>query len=345
MSRPMHSLTRRSGGHARTGASIIELLIAMTLLSVIMTSVLAVLSRQQRFFTASSSILSMRAQLQGTAAILPMDLRALSATAKDPVTGNARPDIVNGSPLSDSAEKRLDLRVTLGSAIACRVTGAEVVVPSDGTLSSGAVLTNWTSPPAVGDTIYILDEGITPAVNDDQWHPREIAAVTRNTANECPTVSTTPGTKTFGPFTSTADAARRSWTLSLGTTSVGPLPATVEIGAPIRLVRRVRYELYQAADQEWYLGFCEGTKCTEVNPYQPLAGPLRPYVSPRHDNNGLRFTFYDTTGNETQTPQTVSRVDISIRGITGRKVNFAGGSTADFVSDTLRLSVALRNRN
>ena len=330
---------------ARRGASLIELLIAMTLLSVIMASVLGVLNRQQRFVSASSAILDMRAQLQGSAAILPMDLRAASVSATDPTTGNSMPDIVNLAPLNETADKRLDLRVTFGSAIACSVAGNQVVVPATGALASGATLTSWTSPPVVGDTLYVFDEGATMAANNDRWHPREVAAVTQNGTNACPTTPTVVGASTFGPFTSAADAARRSWTLTLGTGTVGPLPATVTIGAPVRLVRRVRYELYQAADNQWYLGFCEGVDCAAVQPYKPLAGPLRPYVSQGHAQNGLRFTFFDTAGVVTPTPANVARVDISLRGITGRKVNFAGGSTADFVADTLRLSVALRNRD
>jgi prepilin-type N-terminal cleavage/methylation domain-containing protein len=329
---------------ARRGASLIELLIAMTLLSVIMASVLGVLRRQQRYVSASSAIIDMRAQLQGSAAILPMDLRSASASATDPASGAAMPDIVNAAPLSTTADKMLALRVTLGSAIACSVAGAQIVVPATGTLSSGAVLTSWTSPPQVGDTIYILDEGAGTAIVDDFWRPRAITAVTQNTSNACPTTATVIGAKTYGPFTSTADAATKSWTLTLSTTTVGALPATVEIGAPVRLVRRVRYELYQAGDQQWYLGFCEGADCQAVQPYKPLAGPLRPYVSVGHANNGLKFSFYDTAGVATTVPRSVARVDISIRGITGRKVSFVGGSTADFVADTLRLSVALRNR-
>lgn len=330
---------------ARRGASLIELLIAMTLLSVIMASVLGVLRRQQRFFSASSAILDMRAQLQGSAAILPMDLRSASVSATDPTSGAATPDIANAAPLNTTADKRLDLRVTFGSAIACSVTGNEVVVPSTGSLASGAILTSWTSPPMVGDTIYVFDEGASQASINDEWHPREVLAVTQNGTNACPVAATTVGAATFGPFTTSADAATRSWTLTLGTSIVGPLPATVTIGAPIRLVRRVQYELYQAADNQWYLGFCEGVDCAATQPYKPLAGPLRPYVSVGHAQNGLGFTFYDTAGVVTTAPASVARVDISLRGITGRKVNFVGGSTADFVADTLRLSVALRNRD
>lgn len=329
---------------ARRGASLIELLIAMTLLSVIMASVLGVLRRQQRFVSASSAIIDMRAQLQGTAAILPMDLRSASASAVDPSTGAAMPDIVNAAPLNTTADKMLDLRVTLGSAIACAVGGGQITVPATGTLASGAVLTSWTSPPEVGDTIYILDEGGGTAVADDLWQPRAITAVTQNATNACPVAATVVGANTYGPFTSAADAAKGSWTLTLSTATVGALPASVQIGAPVRLVRRVRYELYRAGDQQWYLGFCEAAQCQAVQPYKPLAGPLRPYVSVGHADNGLKFSFYDTAGVATTVPRNVARVDISIRGITGRKVSFVGGSTADFVADTLRLSVALRNR-
>lgn len=327
----------------RRGASLIELLIAMTLLSVIMGSVLGVLRRQQRFFSASGAILDMRAQLQGSSAILPMDLRAASSSATDPTTGAAMPDIVNAAPLNTTADKMIDLRVTFGSAITCSVAADRIVVPATGTLSSGARLTSWTSPPKVGDTVYVFDEGASQAANNDRWHPREVTGVLQEATNTCPVAPVLVGGVAFGPFTKLADAATRSWTLNLGT-ATGGLPITVMIGAPVRLVRRVKYELYQANDQQWYLGFCEGTDCAALQPYKPLAGPLRPYVSAGHAQNGLKFTFYDTTGNTTTVPQNVARVDVSIRGVTGKKVSFAGGSTADFRSDTLRLSVALRNR-
>lgn len=327
----------------RAGASLLELLVAMTILSVLMSTILTVLRRQQRVYAAAGAVNEMRDQLRDGAAVLPIDLRGVSSAARDP--GNpaiSKPDILNGAPLSDNADTKLSLRVTIGSSIICNVSGSNITLPPNAPLvSNGVAFTSWSMTPAVGDSVYILDESATAGIYDDVWGIRKVTGVVADGTNKCPTTATTVGTATFGPYVKTADAAQSSYTITLDAVPT----AGMTIGAPIRFVTRVRYELFKSTDNNWYLGYCERSACDATTvALQPLVGPLRPYVSKAHANNGLQFTFFDSTGAATTAPNAVSRIGITLRGVTGKAVNLAGGSEMKTVADTLHLFVALRNR-
>ena len=69
--------------------------------------------------------------------------------------------------------------------------------------------------------------------------------------------------------------------------------ASVSAGSAVRFFKKAHYSLYQAADGLWYLGYydCRTNRTPVCNAIQPIAGPLRPYVSGQPQNYGLRFTY------------------------------------------------------
>jgi hypothetical protein len=78
------------------------------------------------------------------------------------------------------------------------------------------------------------------------------------------------------------------------------------------------------------------------NTIQPIAGPLRPYITGSPEQAGLRFTYYDTTGAVTSNRLAVSRISIVLQGEGTKTIQLAGGSPVTF-RDSLRIEVGLRN--
>jgi hypothetical protein len=78
------------------------------------------------------------------------------------------------------------------------------------------------------------------------------------------------------------------------------------------------------------------------NAIQPIAGPLRQYVSGSPELAGLRFTYYDTLGNVTANKLAVSRISVLLQGEGTKTIQLAGGSPTTF-RDSLRIEVGLRN--
>ncbi|HUR92294.1 MAG TPA: hypothetical protein VMY38_06440, partial [Gemmatimonadaceae bacterium] len=106
---------------------------------------------------------------------------------------------------------------------------------------------------------------------------------------------------------------------------------------PLRFVRRTRYSLYQATDQAWYLGYCS-PDC--VGPPQPIAGP---FLAGSGVNKGVSFTYQNEAGVVTAVPANVAQVSIVVRGQTQGTVDMGGYKNTQ-VGDSLRFSVAIRNR-
>ena len=86
------------------GFTTVELMVALVLAGIVTAAISAVLRRQQRFYTNAASLVEQRVALRDITGILPGELRALSPAGGDVLA------------FSDSA---LDLRATIGTAIAC----------------------------------------------------------------------------------------------------------------------------------------------------------------------------------------------------------------------------------
>jgi hypothetical protein len=157
-------------------------------------------------------------------------------------------------------------------------------------------------------------------------------------------------TTTNPAYTTAADNGARRYRLTLTT---NPNQARVRTGAPIRIAREVRYSIYQATDNQWYVGF---QRCTPNATYgQPgtcgtrevLAGPVMPATADTL-TSGLYFVFYNKAGTRLTAlaaTDTVARIGIGIR--TGaesllRATTKSGGDISG--KDSLRFTVGFRNR-
>ncbi len=305
----MHSPSRRAG------FTLIELVIAMVLMSLVGGAIVKLLLRQSRFYNSTTDMIQTRQQLRQAAAMLPSDLRGISSVGGDIFS------------MSDSA---LEFRSTFGSSVVCVNAAPGLLSTVPVVLASGATMTNWSRLPVVGDSIAVYNNG--PPVG---WSLARITGrtpVTTNAANGCPVAT---GLTRAGDITAT----NPSYQLTL----LPAAAATIPVGAGIRFVRRVRYRLFRDTDNQWYLGFfdCLFGRVPVCNTTQAIAGPFQPYAT--NGTSGVQFAYYDVNGAVTANPLQVARISLVVRGQSASLVNLSGTGGTVF-HDSLRIEVGLRNR-
>lgn len=294
---------------ARAGFSLVELIVILTLSAIVMGGLTSVLVRQQRFYRGTADLVETRSQIRQAAGIIPSDLRGVSSI---------------GGDIIQITDTSMVFRATIGQAIACAVVGNIIVVPPL-TLANGNTLASFALTPAAGDTVFVYDDGLTEAANDDEWEAYGLASsadTTNLTSAACDALT----------GAANATTQRNSFILA------GTPDATIQIGAPMRFVRRTRYTLYRATDGAWYLGYC-APDCAGGTP-QPIAGPFLPGAG---GTKGVAFSYQNASGAVTTIPDSVAQVSIVVRGQT-RGVVDMGGYKNTYVGDSLRFSVAIRNR-
>ena len=305
------------------GFTLAELMLVVALLGLVVGATMTVMVRQRQFYRSAGQISEVRDQLRQAIGAISTDLRAVSPLDND---------------FYAIADKSLEFRTVTGSAIICQITSPTQFLIPPLQLANGNTLTVWSAAPVAGDSLLVFDDGVTPSPNDDAWRALSISSVTPVTgANGCQQAS---------GFVQAADLTSSSYRITLS--ALGPLPATVLNGAPIRFFRRVHYELYQTTDGGWYLGWfdCFAGRVLPCNALQPLAGPYRPYSSAAPGTSGLLFSYYDATGaalapsllNRTR----VARVRISVRGQV-QQVNVSGMPEGTY-NDSLVMDVGVRNQ-
>lgn len=312
---------------SRRGFTLIEIMIAVTLLGIIGSILTTVLVRQQRFHRAVAQVTDARARMRDIATILPTDLRSISTAGRD-ILG-----------ITDTS---IQFRAFVGSAVLCNYASATMIDLPPQELASGNVLASWINPPQPNDIAFIYDSGTEAGNQDDTWGTFQVTD-TASEANAawCPTAR---------GFATAADATKRRYRITLG---VAPNPARNELGAPIRFAREVRYSVYLASDEQWYVGF---QSCTPVfgtnNPgtcgaREVLAGPVKPGTADT-TTSGLYFVFRKRDGTRVtsiSTSDTIASVSVGIRTTSGSLLGATSSKAAsEQGGDSLRFTIGIRNR-
>jgi hypothetical protein len=301
----MHSVIRERG--ARRGFSLVELMVILALSSIVIGGLMSVLVRQQRFYRGTADLIETRSQIRQAAGIIPSDLRGVSTI---------------GGDILEISDTSMVFWATIGQAVACvAVPGAQEISIPPLVLANNNTLASFTMPPGLGDTVYVYHDGVSNAASDDDWVAYGITGP--------------PDTSTLACADLTGDADLNTERLSFPLDT--PLGANLSVGTPLRFLRRTRYSLFQAQDDSWYLGYCSPA-C--VGDPQPIAGPFLPGGG---SNSGVSFSYQDAAGAPTTVPADVVQVSIVVRGRTEGIVDMGGYNTTQ-VGDSLRFSVAIRNR-
>ncbi|HEX6534759.1 MAG TPA: prepilin-type N-terminal cleavage/methylation domain-containing protein [Gemmatimonadaceae bacterium] len=310
----------------RAGLTLIELLVVIVLLGIVAGGMLKIINQQQRYYTGSSGIIETRQTVRQGIDVLQSEMRALSPGDTD---------------IYAIGSNFIEIRANEGSSVICSIDAARttIVVPPGKTLSSGATLTSWVSGPEGGDSLLVQNWGTKPGASDDKWERIQVTGPATPGGSCAPGTAFTQTDPITGVAMLTSSEAAQGWTLTLA--SDKPLPGSVAIGAPIRLFRRVRYELYQASDRKWYLGYqdCVTLRTPVCTTLQPVAGP---YVSPTNAQPGLAFAYFDSTGAATTDRFKVRRIDIVMHARSNASMDVAGHAPG-FYDRSLSTSVTVRN--
>lgn len=314
----------------RRGMTLIEIMISLVLLGIVGGVIMRVIMRQQRFYQGVNQILTQRGQLRQATSVLPVDLRSLSSIGDDILV---------------ATDSSMEFMVNIGTSIVCEVVdGSQVAVPLD-TLASGQTLTSWYGygEPANGSTVYIYNDSSVTGNEEDRWQKFTLVRMHHDAA------------RCAASFHTVADIGKQRPIMELSSTEPndastgGPISRYINVGAPVRVMKRIRYALYQASDSKWYLGYSTYDPSTSAyGTVAPVSGPYDPYGSA----SGLGFKYYDVDGNEiasgasTTEREKIARVDLIARARTSSNVRAAGiqGGVSQQYRDSLAVSVMLRNR-
>jgi prepilin-type N-terminal cleavage/methylation domain-containing protein len=330
----------------RRGMTLIEIMISLVLIGIIGGVVMRVVMRQQRFYQGVNQIMTQRSQLRQATSVVPMDLRSVSSVGGDIVAAS------DGS---------IEFDVNIGTGVVCAVLpgGTKVVLPPV-KLSSGTVLTTFygygdtgPDPAAItrGVSVYIYNDSSVAGNADDKWKKFDLVAMGGDPS---------PCLTTFAPTVSVADAGQPRPILQLSDpegftdpVTLGPVSQYINPGAPVRLVKRVRYKLYKESDNKWYLGFSEYNKSIgNYDTPMPVSGPYDAYSSTAGIGSGLGFRYYDVNDIEIASGAgptdraRIARIDLVARARTSAVVRTAGiqNGVSQQYKDSLAVSVMLRNR-
>ena len=331
---PRRSLARRA--ESRPGMTLVEIMIVLVLLGLVGGVIMRVITRQQRFYHGVNQIMSERSQIRQAVSVLPIDLRSVSSV---------------GGDIEGATDSEMDIWVHIASSVVCQVIdGSHVALPPL-TLASGQTLTAYTETPSAsrGDRVVIYNDSSSAGNHDDRW--QQFALLGGPGANVAACVPPA--------FTTLADALQPRWVLELGgygadlgtdAATGGPISQYIGVGAPVRVLRRVKYALFKDTDDKWYLGYAQWNGGGWDTMYR-VSGPYDPYVS--SGASGITFKYYDVNGAEIASGSgaaelaRIARVDLVVRGRTEHDVRTEGiqGGVRQQYRDSLAISVMLRNRS
>jgi len=312
----MRALGSAQPGHrrCRTGASLIELLVALVLFGVIGAVTLRSLDRQARFHSGMLAILESRSQHAAAHEAVAVELRGVSTVAGDVAL------------ISDSS---IVFRLPVGAGLACDITPGTIDLAPD-SVAAGQAFARFRTSPQPGDTAWVFDEGATDSAADDGWVGLLVSAVTR-APGHC------PGSPLLDPV---RDAWLSSWRLYL---SGSTPPSTVAPLSAVRLTRMARFALYRGGSGEHWLGF------TEVQPatgtwitIQPVSGPYLPFNATAPSAGGIALKGRDSSGAALVGPGIPAAISMATRTRTTRTVRMDGVARGRYV-DSLHSLIGMRN--
>jgi len=229
--------------NARRGSSLAELIVAFTVLTILSALAAAALVGAERRMRAGNAATAAERALREGAAVLTSELSGADSIV-------ARGDTA------------VDFLGVVGVSVVCVAIDRTLVVPpsvvAGGAGAAGAIpFTVWRSPPSVGDVVALFEPSIA------RWRYSRVDSIaSRGDGAGC--------TPSSGLLSVADSAARRPVTRFVLDT---PLPESLPVGAPARLMRRGRWALYRGGDGQWALGFRACDPTSGCGTAQPASGP------------------------------------------------------------------------
>lgn len=275
----------------RAGFTLVELLVALVIFVLVAASLYRVLNVSQRTARTQTE----KAAMQGS---LRTGLQVALAEIQEIWT-----DENVGSAISAMTATSMTYDAMRGLGLTC-------APPALNTITLDATTWQGLVRPAVGQGLYVFDQGPNKSVvTDDVWHDRTISAVV-------------PGV--------CADGTTEAHILTL--TSALPVLAitTIQVPGPTRTYEPMQLGLVASGGRNW-LGIAAGGALT------PLAGPLR------SGGTALALEYKNKDGNDTTTPSHVKSIILRLYGETDRMTTQNIGGTPMLLQDSMIVRVQLRN--
>ena len=294
----------------RRGFTLVELLVTIVVAGVVLGLLTLTGLRQQRLLADLLDDTSLSGQLREAAALLPLQLRAVSAAAGD---------------LRDARDTALEVRGTIASGVVCDIANGSLILAAP--TSGSQTYASYATSIQPGDTAWLYAAGALA----DAWVPYAVTSVASANAGPC---------DAKGPRVD-ADVAGRTRTAIALDSALG----AVAIGRPLRVTRAVRLSLYRSGDGSWNLGERDwNSQAQRFNAIQPLAGPFLAASSA-----GLAFTYLDTSraamAMPLDDPRSAAAIAFTLRGETRNAVRALGAAARQGRRlDSARVVVLLRNR-
>ena len=239
--------------HAPSGAALAELVVAMTLATILSAAAAAALVSAERYVRRATSTSEDRRTMRDVELTLASELR-ITAIDSLRLHGDTAADFIG----------------LVGTSVTCVASASQLVLPPSVT-TNAVSLTVWRATPSPGDFVAVFD-----TAPPGSWRTAIVNAVeARSDGAGC--------TPASGLLSAADSAARRPVTRLVLDRA---LPAGVGPGAPVRLLRRGRYVLTRAADRSWSLSYRSCDAALTCGVAQPVAGPL---ASPT--DSGLVFSL------------------------------------------------------
>jgi len=297
--------------NTRRGFTLVELLVALILLTFVLGGIYKLLNTTQRVSRAQAERIDMQSNMRAGTLIVPAELRSIgfdsvpAAAANGPVV----PDLQSIQPNS------VQFRAYRGLGIVCQVNVSpnQLIV---GTAANYSALRAPSVSPRDSLTIFVENDPTTTL--DDRWVSRAITSVAATT---CPDGSAA---------------------LAFGTAFDAPNdpvpPAQITVGSPIRTFEGMEYSLYQDASGPYYLGARSASDPAATR--QPVLGPL--------SANGFHLEYYDRngaqiTGNGLTDQRNVRAIQVTLVGVSSQVVTSSGYGTQQQAVDSVVTLVQLRN--
>ncbi len=295
----------------RRGFTLVELLVAMTIGTLLLGAIYQSIIGVQRLIAAHSERIDVQQSLRAGAFYITRALRELDATEGDIEIANSDQirfrgmrwsSMVCATPVNLGGSVRLLMRdaMTMGSREA------------DGSL----------------DSVLIFYQGDPRAAEDDTWIYGNMSARTKNR------VCTDGDGAT--QFVVTPRAQILYDTLAVTAATAATMLANgVLVGAPMRGFQQEELRVANFWDGRPWLVQLLASNSGVWNTPEGLLGPLQ-------TSNGLELTYYDASGNVTAVLTNIASVGIQLRAESQRAAYTSGG-TIDHIRDSIVTRVALRN--
>jgi prepilin-type N-terminal cleavage/methylation domain-containing protein len=301
----------------RRGFTIIELLVALLLLTIVLGGIYRLLNNTQRIARAQAEHVDMQSNMRAGTLIVPSELRAIGFDSIPLATADAIvPDLEDLQPNS------VKFRAVRSLGFICQVlTGPDRVVVR--TAANYSQLRNPDASP--GDSLMLFVEKDPTTTSDDRWVSRGISGVPP--VMNCPDGSAGRVFQTSFAVTTPSAPAN------------DPVANTdITVGSPIRTFEVMEYKLYQDASGLYYLGARSASNGAAI---QPVLGPLRAA-------DGFRLDYFNKNGTAITTTtaadkRNVRAIQVALIGVSSQNVTSNGYGAQQQAVDSVVTLVQLRN--